>query len=70
MAQDKFVNVTLELNPVKKNDRTEHNHGRTLGTAASGDLTISYDTAKFSSLALFRSACDAAIFVAAQSMKP
>jgi hypothetical protein len=70
MAQDRFVNVTLESSPVKKNDMKDYNHGKTLGASASGDMTISYDSAKFTSLTLLRSACNAALDIAAQSLKP
>lgn len=70
MAQDRFVNVTLESSPVKKNDQSEFNHGKTLGASASGDMTISYDSTKFTSLTLLRSACNSALAIAAQSLKP
>jgi hypothetical protein len=70
MAQNRFVNVTLEATPAKKNDQSEFNHGRGLGAAASGDLTLSYDSTKFPSLTLLRSAVNSALQIAAQSMGP
>jgi hypothetical protein len=70
MAQNRFVNITLESTPAKKSDQSEYNHGKGLGASATGDLTISYDATKFTSLAVFKSACNAAITIAAQSMGP
>lgn len=68
MAQDRFINITLDPNVAVKKDRSNDNHGKGMGNAAAGDLTISYDTAKFTSQSVFRSAIAAAIEQAAQSM--
>ncbi len=70
MAQDRFVNITLDPNVAVKLDRSNDRHGQALGGAAAGDLTISYDTSKFTSLSIFRSAVAAAIQTASASMKP
>ena len=70
MAQDRWINITVDPNVASKPDRNKVNHGKGLGAAAAGDLTISYDTAKFTSLSVFRSAIAAAIEQAAQTMKP
>lgn len=70
MAQDRWINITLDANVASKLDRDKDVHGKTIGTAAAADLTISYDTAKFTSLSVFRSAIKAAIEQAAQSMRP
>lgn len=70
MAQDRFINITLDTNAPSRTDRSNDRHGQALGGSASGDLTISYDTTKFTSLSLFRSAVNAAIQQAAGSMKP
>lgn len=70
MAQDRWINITIDPNVASKPDRAKDNHGKALGAAAASDLTISYDTAKFTSLSVFRSAINAAIEQAAQSMKP
>lgn len=70
MAQNRFINITLDANAASKPDRANDKHGQALGSAAASDLTISYDTAKFTSLSLFRSAVNAAIEQAAGSMKP
>lgn len=70
MAQDRWINITIDPNVASKPDRSKDNHAPALGAAAAGDLTISFDTAKFTSLSVFRSAIAAAIVQAAQSMKP
>jgi len=70
MAQDRWINITLDPNVASKPDRSKDVHGKTIGTAAAADLTISYDTAKFTSQSVFRSAVAAAIEQAAQSMRP
>jgi hypothetical protein len=70
MAQDRFINITLDPNTASKVDRQNDRHGQALGASAAGDLTISYDTSKFTSLSLFRSAVAAAVQQAAGSMKP
>lgn len=70
MPQDRWINITLDANAANKPDRAKDVHGKAMGAAAAGDLTISYDTAKFTSLSMFRSAINAAIEQAAQSMRP
>jgi hypothetical protein len=70
MPQNRWINITLDPNAAGKSDRGHVNNGKGLGAAAAGDLTISYDTAKFTSLSVFRAAIDSAIEQAAQSMRP
>lgn len=70
MAQDRFINITLDPNVAAKKDRANDSHGKALGSAAAADMTISYDTAKFTSLSVFRSAVKAAIDQAAGMMGP
>lgn len=70
MAQDRWINITIDPNVASKPDRVKDNHTPALGAAAAADLTISYDTAKFTSLSVFKSAIKAAIVQAANSMKP
>ena len=70
MAQDRFINITLDANAASKPDITNHRHGQAMAASAAGDLTISYDTAKFTSANLLRSAILAAIQTASASMKP
>lgn len=69
MAQDRFINITLDATASNRVDRSNDRHSKGLGASASGDLTISYDTAKFTSMSLFRSAVAAAIEQAAQTLK-
>lgn len=70
MAQDRFINITLDANASSRIDHSSDKHAKALGGASAGDLTVSYDTSKFTSLSLFRSAIMAAIEQAAGSMKP
>lgn len=70
MAQDRFINITLDSNASSRIDHSNDSHTKKLGASASGDLTLSYDTAKFTSLSLLRSAVSAAIDQAAGTMKP
>lgn len=70
MAQDRFINITLDPNASTRVDHQNDKHGKALGASASGDLTISFDTSKFTSLSLLRSAVAAAIEQAAGAMKP
>lgn len=68
MAQNRWINITLDSNAAVKTDRANDRHAKALGASASGDLTISFDTSKFTSLSLFRSAVAAAIEQAAGAM--
>lgn len=70
MAQDRFINITLDPNVASKPDRQNDKHSKALGASASGDLTVSFDTSKFTSVSLFRSAVAAAIEQASGGMKP
>lgn len=70
MAQDRFINITLDPNATSRADHQSDQHKQALGASATGDLTISFDTTKFTSLSLFRSAVAAAIQQASGSMKP
>lgn len=70
MAQDRWINITLDASTSKKNDASEFNHTLKGGASAAGDLTLSFDSAKFTSLSLFKSALFAAIQQASGAMKP
>lgn len=69
MAQTMFANVTVDPNHAKYADRSFGSHNVVKGAAAAGDLTISYDTAKITTLNVFLAALDAAAAVARQSLK-
>jgi hypothetical protein len=70
MAQDRWINITLEPTPAKKNDLSEYRHDKKMGTAASGDLTVSFDMTKFTSIDLFKSAVAHAVIQATGMIKP
>lgn len=70
MAQNRFINITLDPNTASKPDRQNDKHTQALGAAAAGDMTLSFDTAKFTSLSLLRSAVNSALEQAAGSLKP
>ena len=61
MAQNQFINVTVDPASAKKVDNADHKHTVAPSTAAAGDLTISWDSAKITSASLLRSAVLAAI---------
>jgi hypothetical protein len=65
MAQNQFINVTISPAATKQPDSTDHKHGCTQGTVAANDLTLSYDSAKFTSLTLLRSGVMTALALAA-----
>jgi hypothetical protein len=69
MAQNMFANVTVDPNHAKYADRTFSSHNATQGAAASGDLTVSYDSAKITTLNVFLAALDAAARVARATLK-
>ncbi len=70
MAQDRWINITLDASTSKKSDMTEFNHTKKGGASAANDLTISFDSATITSLQLFKSAVFAAIQQAAGMLKP
>lgn len=71
MAQNRWINITLDSNLASKGpDRQNDKHGQALGASASGDLTLSFDTAKFTSMSVLRSAVKAALEQAATSIGP
>lgn len=56
MAQNQWVNVTVDPAMSKKVDNQNHNHTVVQGGSASNDLTVSWDSAKFTTLSQIRSA--------------
>ncbi len=70
MAQDRWINITLDPSTSKKSDMTEFNHDKKGGASAANDLTISFDSTKITSLQLFKSAVFAAVQSAAGMLKP
>lgn len=55
MAQNNWINVTVDPAAAKKVDNTDHRHTVIGGTAASGDATFSFDSAKITSVSLAKS---------------
>lgn len=55
MAQNNWINVTVDPASAKKVDNTDHRHTVVGGTAASGDVTLSFDSAKITSVSMAKS---------------
>lgn len=70
MAQDRFINITLDPNAASRVDHQDDRHKQGMAGSASGDLTLSFDTSKFTSLSLLRSAVNSAIEKASGMLKP
>lgn len=70
MAQDRWINITLDANAASKADRADDRHVQKLGASAASDLTLSFDSSKFTSVSLLRSAVAAAVAQAATALKP
>lgn len=56
MAQNQFINATIDAGAAKKLDVANHLHAVTNGASASGDLTVSWDSTKFTTVTLMRGA--------------
>ncbi len=55
MAQNNWINVTVDPAAAKKADNTDHRHTVAGGTAAAFDATFSYDSAKITSVSMVNS---------------
>lgn len=69
MAQDQFINVAIDMGASKKLDISNHRHGVTNGASASGDLTLSWDSTKFTTINLLKSAIAQVLQTATGQMK-
>ena len=58
MAQNQFINLSIDQGAAKKADLWDHRHALTNGASASGDLTVSWDSAKFNTVTLMRGALE------------
>lgn len=56
MAQNQFINVTVDAGGSKIADLQNHRHVVSNGPASSGDLTLSWDSTKFTTVNLLKSA--------------
>lgn len=58
MAQDRWINATVDSNAAARVSREDHNHTLSIGSAASGDATLSFDSAKVTSINVLNSLFD------------
>jgi hypothetical protein len=68
MAQNNWINITLSPAASKQPDRSDHVNAPARGASASGDLTISFDSSKVTSVTLLKSAVFTALEIAMQQM--
>jgi hypothetical protein len=69
MAQNQFINLTVDGNASKKNDIGDIRHSGGGGPSASGDVTLSWDSAEITNLNVLRSAVQQMMSIAAGQMK-
>jgi hypothetical protein len=69
MAQNQFINVTIDANAVNKPDNSNHRHAVAPAAAGGGDLTLSWDSAKFTTMNTLRSAINQVLITASGQMK-
>lgn len=53
MAQNSWINVTADKAAANRPSPNSHVHSAAGGTAASGDFTVSYDSAVVTNIAIF-----------------
>jgi len=69
MAQNQFINITVDGNAAKQTDIANNRHSGGQGAAAAADFTISWDSAKITNLNTLRSVVASALSLAAGQMK-
>ncbi len=69
MAQNQFINLTVDGNAANKADIANIRHSGGQGASASGDFTISWDSAKVTNLNILKSAVQQALAIAAGQLK-
>lgn len=69
MAQNQFINITLGANATNVAPGQDQGHKGTQTTAAANDLTISFDSAKFTTFGLLQAGVAAALKIAAGNFK-
>ena len=69
MAQNQFINLTVDGNAANKTDIANIRHSGGPGPSASSDFTISWDSAKITNLNVLRSAVQQAMMIAAGQFK-
>ena len=65
MAQNQWINATVDPAMTKKPDNSDHRHSVSSGTAAANDVTVSWDSAKITSQSQLRSVVAAILAKAA-----
>jgi len=68
MAQNQWINVTLDPSATKKVDKSDHKNTASQAGSATGSLTISFDSAVITNMTLFNSCVDAARAIAASQL--
>jgi hypothetical protein len=69
MAQNQFINVTLGANATNVEPGRDQGHRGSPGASASSDLTVSWDSAKFTTLDLLQKGVATAMKIAAGQFK-
>lgn len=69
MAQNQFINVTVGANASNVPAGGDQGHKGSQGASASSDLTISWDSAKFTTLDLLQKGVMSALKIAAGNFK-
>lgn len=69
MAQNQFINLMADGNAANKTDIANIRHSGGQGPSASGDVTLSWDSAKITNLNVLRSAVQQMMSIAAGQMK-
>lgn len=69
MAQNQFINVTLGANATNVAPGQDQGHKGSQGASATSDLTISFDSAKFTTLGLLQAGVATAMKIAAGQLK-
>lgn len=69
MAQNQFINITVDANAVNRTDIGSVRHSGGQAASAASDFTISWDSAKVPNLNILRSAVAQALTIAAGQLK-
>ncbi len=70
MAQNQWFNATVDPNAAGRPDRQNQYSKIVQGTAAANDLTLSFDSAKFTSVTMIRGALDDILVVVSGQLPP
>lgn len=70
MAQNQFVNVTIDPSTSKKVDGADHRHTVSQSSAVASDFSVGLDSAKITTMTIFDSCVAAARKIYAGQLKP